>query len=32
MEKKYGHGKEYDYNGKLIYEGEYPNGRKDYYY
>ena len=25
MEKKNGRGKEYDYNGKLLFEGEYKN-------
>ena len=28
MEKKNGKGKEYDENGKLIYEGEYLNGER----
>ena len=25
---RHGKGKEYDYNGKLIFEGEYLNGKK----
>ena len=29
MEKKNGNGKEYDYNGKLEFEGEYLNGEKN---
>ena len=37
MEKKKGKGKEYDYNGKLEFEGEFLNGErngegKEYYY
>mgnify|MGYP002624826153 CR=1 FL=1 len=28
MEKRNGKGKEYDYNGRLIFEGEYLKGKK----
>ena len=28
MGKKHGKGKEYDYNGELLFEGEFLNGEK----